>query len=97
MFKHDTSSIVMHAEKLLKAGESYEVVLTFLRGQGVSKLNSVKVLCNAAKLPLAEARRLVHNSVVWKDSFALDERFHDSLVKTVANLDSDDSVVKTHR
>jgi|SRR5277367_4644388 len=96
MFRHDTSSIAVHAEKLLKAGESYEVVLTFLRGQGVSKLDSIKVLCQTAKLPLAEAKRLVHNSAVWKDSFARDERFHDSLLKTVTNLDSDKSVVKTH-
>lgn len=86
----------MHAEKLLKAGESYEVVLTFLRGQGISKLDSIKILCNTAKLPLAEAKRLVHNSVAWKDSFARDERFYDSLLRTVTNLDSDDSVVKTH-
>jgi ribosomal protein L7/L12 len=96
MFRHDTSSIATNVEKLLKAGESYEVVLTFLRGQGVGKLDSIKVLCNTAKLPLAEAKRLVHNSVVWKDSFARDERFHDSLLRTVANLDADGSIVKTH-
>jgi len=96
MFRHDTSSIALHAEKLLKAGESYEVVLTFLRGQGVSKLDSIKILCDKAKLPLAEAKRLVHNSVVWKDAFVRDERFHESLLKTVTNLDSDESVVKTH-
>ena len=85
--KDERPSVASHARKLLEAGENYDVVLAFLRAEGVTKLDSIKLFCEVAGLSLLDAKRLVHNSDVWTDSFQRDEKFHASLLKAAAGLD----------
>jgi ribosomal protein L7/L12 len=85
--KDERPSVTSRARKLLEAGENYDVVLAFLRAEGVTKLDSIKLFCEVAGLSLLDAKRLVHNSDVWTDSFQRDENFHASLLKAVAGLD----------
>lgn len=89
--KHERPSATNSARTMLNAGENYDVVLAFLRTEGVNKLDSIKVLCEAVGLSLLDAKRLVHNSDVWKDSFKRDEKFHASLLKAVADSDEPES------
>jgi hypothetical protein len=89
--KTDKQSVVVDAERLLNAGKDYDTVLAFLRDRGFSKLDSIKFLCETGKLPLIEAKEIVHNSVVWTDTFERDERLHESLMGSAAELSRDPS------
>ncbi len=84
--KIDNSSVTVDAERLLLAGANYDTVLAFLRDHGFGKLDSIKFLCNAAKMTLSDAKQLVHDSAAWKDTFKRDERLHDSLMRALADL-----------
>ncbi|HTD56296.1 MAG TPA: hypothetical protein VK670_12990 [Silvibacterium sp.] len=84
--KTDQRSVTVDAERLLHAGKDYDTVLAFLRDRGFGKLDSIKFLCDAGKLPLIKAKELVHDSVVWSDAFARDERLHESLMRSLAEI-----------
>ncbi len=85
-YNADKRSLAVDAERLLHAGKDYDTVLAFRRDRGFSKLDSIKFLCNAGKLPLIKAKELVHDSVVWSDAFECDERLHESLMRGVAEI-----------
>jgi len=84
--KADKRAVAVCAEQLLHAGKGYDSVLAYLRDRGYGKLDSIKFLCDAGKLPLIKAKEIVHDSVVWSDAFERDERLHDSLLRSVAEL-----------
>ena len=65
---------------------NYDSVLAYLRDRGYGKLDSIKFLCDAGKITLIEAKEIVHDSAAWSDAFERDERLHDSLLRTVAEL-----------
>ena len=48
-----------------------------LQAAGADKLQSIKLLRAEFNLPLADAKRLVHNSPAWKDSMASDNDLHE--------------------
>jgi hypothetical protein len=60
----------------------------FLRGRGLSKVQSIAVIADRFGLPLDEAKRIVHFSDVWSDVRDRDEQLHDGLHATLSALKS---------
>jgi len=61
-----------------EAGETEDEILTKLRHRGYSKLESVSAFHDAG-LPLAQAKRLVHESPAWHDAKHRDDHTFDDL------------------
>ncbi len=63
-------------------------ILTTLWAEGFTKIDCIKATVELLRLPLADAKRVVHDSQVWADARGRDDEWHDSLV---AELDATES------
>jgi hypothetical protein len=68
------------AEALWATGQDWDAILRTLRAEGFSKTASIRASVEVLRLPLADAKRLVHGSAVWRDQRAADEQWHDALI-----------------
>ena len=67
----------------LRNGESLDDALSFVRGQGGSKIDAIVVLRAATPMGLEEAKRAVHFSPVWADTRERDERMWDDIERDI--------------
>jgi hypothetical protein len=73
----------LHAE-----GLSEEQMVEFLRKEGLSKVQSIYVICQATGLKPADVKACVHDSPAWADVRERDDEFHDSLIRRADNEES---------
>lgn len=67
------------ATELLAEPWRWDEVLRALREEGFSKVGSIRATSAVLRIPLAEAKRRVHDSQAWSDRKEADEEFHRSL------------------
>jgi len=67
--------------KIFNETKDIEYVLTYLRDNGYSKIQSVQTLIELQKTDLGKAKRIVHLSKSWADMYSRDEKFHDAIEK----------------
>jgi ribosomal protein L7/L12 len=60
-------------------GARWDEILETLRAEGFSKVESIRATVEILRLPLADAKRLVHESRAWADRRADDDRLHEDL------------------
>lgn len=60
-----------------------EAVLELLRNNGFSKIQSIKVLVDTGQYGLADAKIIVHESSVWKDTVLEHADLHDKLFENL--------------
>ena len=65
MTRFEAQVLVLH---LLREGASQQSVLKTLRTQGFSQTESVQAIVDAMQIPVAKAKRLVHESAIWSAS-----------------------------
>ena len=58
-------------------GARWDEILETLRAEGFSKVDCIRATVEI--LPLADAKRIVHDSRAWADRRKTDEQFHDVL------------------
>lgn len=61
-------------------GARWDAILVALRDQGFSKIDSIRATAEILRLPLADAKRLVHDSQAWADRRQNDDEWHDALI-----------------
>jgi len=76
------------AKKLSIDGSSSEEILVFLRRQGCSKVEAIKILVELEGVPLSEAKRRVHCSRAWADTRQRDEEFHESIDRASKRIET---------
>lgn len=74
------TQVVDRANALWAHGDRWDEILATLRAEGYSKVDSIKATVELLRLPLAEAKRVVHDSTTWSDAKARDEPWQDRLV-----------------
>lgn len=74
-----TTDVIERASTLWQAGERWDAILGMLRDEGYSKVDCIKATVEQLRLPLADAKRIVHESPVWADVRRSDEQWHDQL------------------
>ena len=85
--------LAARTQTILQSSIGFEEAIAFLRLQGESKIDTIRMLVVTANLGLGEAKRIVHLSPAWHDRRAHDDAFHDSLVQAVDALqDSGDDL-----
>ena len=60
-------------------GARWDEILGTLRAEGFSKVDCIRATVEILRLPLADAKRIVHESRAWADRHKDDDRFHDVL------------------
>lgn len=68
-------------ENMISEGRSVEEVLSRLRRDGHSRIESIKILITLQDCSLAEAKRAVHTSDVWENAQENAETVHESLTE----------------
>ncbi len=71
---------IERATALWTDGSRWYAVMQTLRDEGYSKTDCIRASVEVFRLPLADAKRLVHESDVWRDRRAADEEWHDALI-----------------
>lgn len=68
-------------QNMISEGRSVEEVLSRLRRDGHSRIESIKVLMTLQDCSLTEAKRAVHASDTWKNAREDAEAVHESLIE----------------
>ena len=66
------------ATALWDGGARWDEILS-LRAEGFSKVDCIRATVEILRLPLADAKRIVHESRAWADRRERDDQFHDTL------------------
>jgi hypothetical protein len=72
------------ARELWESGRRWDDVLQALRDEGQSKTASIRATTEVLRLSLADSKRLVHGSRVWRDRRELDDELHDALIAEIS-------------
>lgn len=64
-------------------GQRWDAILTALRAEGFSKIDCIKATVEVLRLPLADAKRVVHDSEAWADVRRRDDEVHEALIAEV--------------
>lgn len=64
-------------------GDRWDAVMQTLRAEGYTKTDCIRASVEILRLPLADAKRLVHESSVWHDRRDSDDELHDALIAEV--------------
>ncbi len=69
--------VLAEAERLALEGADREVVLTFLRGKGFGKIDTINTVRRLHGLSMQDAKKLIDESETWSDRFQQDADFHE--------------------
>lgn len=65
-----------------------EEVISTLRSNGFSKVNSIKAVAELTGRSLLEAKEVVHSSLTWRDAHEAGEHLHDVIEGIASGDDS---------
>ncbi|MDQ1539139.1 MAG: hypothetical protein QOE58_3532 [Actinomycetota bacterium] len=84
-----STQVTDRAASLWDDGARWDAILATLRAEGFTKVDCIKATVELLRLPLADAKRVVHDSQTWADVRGRDDEWHDSLAaELAAELDS---------
>lgn len=63
-----------------EGGVRWDAILEALRNEGFSKVDCIRATVEVLRLPLAGAKRIVHESRAWADQREHDDEWHDALI-----------------
>lgn len=68
--------VTQRATAMWDDGARWDEILQTLRGEGFSKVDCIRTTVEILRLPLADAKRIVHESRAWADRREQDDQFH---------------------
>jgi hypothetical protein len=71
--------VTERASEMWDEGARWDEILQTLCGEGFSKVDCIRATVEILRLPLADAKRIVHESRAWADRREADDQFHDVL------------------
>jgi hypothetical protein len=71
--------VTERATALWDAGARWDEILEALRNEAFSKVDCIRATVEILRLPLADAKRIVHQSRAWVDRRERDDEFHHTL------------------
>lgn len=74
------------AATLWQAGDRGDAILVVLRGESFSKVDCIKATVEHLRLPLGDAKWIVHESAAWADRHDIDVAFHERLAGEIGML-----------
>ena len=83
-----STQVTDRAASLWDEGAHWDAILPTLRAEGFTKVDCIKATVELLRLPLADAKRVVHDTQTWADVRGRDDEWQDSLV---AEMDATES------
>lgn len=80
------------AHEMWDQGGRWDEILLRLRGEGFSKIDCVRASMELLRLPLADAKRLVHESAAWADGRDADEQLQDAFLDWLEQAQADEPI-----
>lgn len=77
------ADVTDRAATLWQTGERWDAILGALRAEGFSKIDCIKATVEQLRLPLADAKRVVHDNAAWSDVRARDDELLDQWASEV--------------
>jgi hypothetical protein len=74
------AGVTERASAMWDDGSRWDAILENLRAEGFSKIDCIRATVEVLRLPLADAKRLVHESRAWADRREQDDQWHDALI-----------------
>ncbi len=74
------------SRRMYDSGSSTDDILAFLRQQGATKVESIRLLIELAGLTNEEAKLAVHWSDAWRDTREADEELHATVEEAAKHL-----------
>ncbi|MEX0949171.1 MAG: hypothetical protein WD296_10245 [Acidimicrobiia bacterium] len=71
---------IERAAEMWADGNRWDAVMQTLRAEGYSKIDCIRASVEILRLPLADAKRLVHESSMWHHRRDTDDELHDALI-----------------
>jgi ribosomal protein L7/L12 len=71
--------VTERATAMWDEGSRWDEILETLRAEGFSKVECIRATVEILRLPLADAKRIVHESRAWSDRRQEDDRLHEAL------------------
>jgi hypothetical protein len=62
-------------------GESCESISQYMASAKLEKILAIRLLAQAANIPLGEAKKVIHESPAWEFRRASDDEFHASVYR----------------
>jgi ribosomal protein L7/L12 len=75
---------------LWQTREGMQGFLRELRNRGAFQIESIKAVCQLARVPLGEAKEIVHFSPVWEDMRAASEALHEAGFEALDQMQRED-------
>jgi len=73
--------LLERSRQMLSMSEDIESVLQYLRQNGCTKVDSMRVIIELRGLTSDDAKRIVHFSKTWEDVRKRDEELHDRMLR----------------
>ncbi|MGH9189428.1 MAG: hypothetical protein ACRD0Q_05285 [Acidimicrobiales bacterium] len=83
-----STQVTDRASSLWDDGARWDTILATLRAEGFTKVDCIKATVELLRLPLDDAKRVVHDSQTWADVRARDGEWQDRLL---AEIDASES------
>lgn len=81
--------LLLVCQDMRARGGSVEAVISFLRQQGCSKVETICLIARAESVSLSKAKEWVHGSAVWEDVRERDERIHEVLEEAAERFEEE--------
>ena len=86
----DTTYLENVCAQKLQAGVILDEVIAYLSGQDISILNAIKIVRNAGKMPLGDAKQAVSCHAAWRSIVQANEALHDESEAAVQDMTAGD-------
>jgi len=74
----DTTRLESACQAKLQAGTTLDEVIVYLHGQGLSILDTIKVIRQVGRISLGDAKQIVSHHTVWQQTVKANEALHDA-------------------
>jgi hypothetical protein len=75
----DKEKVLIACGELFAQSGELEPVVKFLKGLGLSKVESMICIVESGVAPMSQAKEIVHNSDSWAERREADDAFHEQL------------------
>lgn len=87
-----SGEVTDRATAMWEEGAPWDVILQSLRVEGFSKVDCIRATVELLRLPLADAKRLVHESRAWADRREADDQLQDAFLDWLEQSQADEAL-----
>lgn len=87
--KSDLESVMEECQRRVSVGARPDELIVYLRREGITIIETMKVLKEIYKLSLGEAKELVTAHPAWADEVRTADTLHEELEKALQKEDAD--------